>query len=151
MLRFRLWYMQHYKLLKEVLHTHNVTFFYLIIRLLPSSQLLLVKSKLLIDKGSFFFPRTNLFRMRISTEELLFKISTSTQHQTFHSSYLFRKAYFWEKQYSTAPTFRESYTVWKVSLFGAFLLRIFLHSDLIRIDYPYLSVFSPNAGKYGSE
>ena len=30
-----------------------------------------------------------------------------------------------------------------------FLVRIFLYSDLIRRDTPYLSVFSPNTGKYG--
>ena len=29
-----------------------------------------------------------------------------------------------------------------------FLVRIFPHSDWIRTDTPYLSVFSPNAGKY---
>ena len=32
-----------------------------------------------------------------------------------------------------------------------FLIRIFLHSDWMRWDTPYLSVFSPNAGKYGPE
>ena len=68
-------------------------------------------------------------------------------------------------------------TAWKVSVFGIFLVRIFPHldwiwrdtlypvfiwteygeilcirySDWIRRDSPYLSVFSPNAGKYGPE
>ena len=32
-----------------------------------------------------------------------------------------------------------------------FLVRIFPHSDWIGRDTPYLSVFSPNAGKYGPE
>ena len=32
-----------------------------------------------------------------------------------------------------------------------FLVRIFPHSDWIRRDAPYFSVFSPNAGKYGPE
>ena len=32
-----------------------------------------------------------------------------------------------------------------------FLVRIFPHSDWIRRDTSYLSVFSPNAGKYGPE
>ena len=32
-----------------------------------------------------------------------------------------------------------------------FLVRIFQHSDWIRRDAPYFSVFSPNAGKYGPE
>ena len=31
-----------------------------------------------------------------------------------------------------------------------FLVRIFQHWDWIRRDTPYLSVFSPNAGKYGA-
>ena len=43
------------------------------------------------------------------------------------------------------------YTVWKVSLFGVFLVRIFLDSDWIRRDTEYVSVFSPNAGKWGPE
>ena len=32
-----------------------------------------------------------------------------------------------------------------------FLVRVFLHSNWIRKDTPYLSVFSPNAGNYGPE
>ena len=32
-----------------------------------------------------------------------------------------------------------------------FLIRIFLHSDRIRVDTEYISVFSPNAAKYGPE
>ena len=32
-----------------------------------------------------------------------------------------------------------------------FLVSIFPHSDKIRRDTPYLSIFSPNAGKYGPE
>ena len=42
-------------------------------------------------------------------------------------------------------------TEWKVSAFGVFLVRIFLYSDWIRRDTLYLSVFSPNARKYGPE
>ena len=40
-------------------------------------------------------------------------------------------------------------TAWKVSVFGVILVRIFWHLYWIRRDIPYLSVFSPNAGKYG--
>ena len=47
-------------------------------------------------------------------------------------------------------TLRESFCV-KFSAFEVFLVRIFLYSDWIRRDTPYLSVFSPNAGKYGTE
>ena len=32
---------------------------------------------------------------------------------------------------------------------GPYFSRIFPHSDGIRKDTPYLSVFDPNAGKYG--
>ena len=35
----------------------------------------------------------------------------------------------------------------KVSIFGVFLVRIFLYLDWMRTDREYLSVFSPNAGK----
>ena len=41
----------------------------------------------------------------------------------------------------------EGFTTSKVSLFGFFLIRIFLHSDWIRRDTEYLFVFSPNAEK----
>ena len=39
--------------------------------------------------------------------------------------------------------------IWSHS--GPQFLHIFPHSNWIRRDAPYLSVFSPNAGKYGSE
>ena len=51
-------------------------------------------------------------------------------------------------------------TAWKVSVFGVLLVRIFLgvflvrifpHSDWIRRDTPYVSIFIANAGKYGPE
>ena len=45
----------------------------------------------------------------------------------------------------------EVLTTWNVSVFGVFLVLIFPHSDWIRRDTLYLSVFSPNAGKYGPE
>ena len=40
---------------------------------------------------------------------------------------------------------------WKVSVFGIFLVLIFPHSDWIRRDTAYLSIFSPNVGKCGPE
>ena len=36
-------------------------------------------------------------------------------------------------------------------VFAVFMVRIFPHLDRIRRDTLYLSVFSPNVGKYGSE
>ena len=42
-------------------------------------------------------------------------------------------------------------TAWKVFVMGGFLVRIFPYSDWIRRDMEYLSVSSPNAGKYGPE
>ena len=43
-------------------------------------------------------------------------------------------------------------TVSKVSVFGVFLVRIFLHlEDYIRTDTEHISVFSANEGKYRSE
>ena len=40
-------------------------------------------------------------------------------------------------------------TGWKVSVFGVFLVRILRNLDWMRRDTEYLSVFSPNAEKYG--
>ena len=40
-------------------------------------------------------------------------------------------------------------TARKLSIFGVFLVRIFPHLDRIQRDTENLSVFSPNAGKYG--
>ena len=42
-------------------------------------------------------------------------------------------------------------TAWKVFLFGVFLVEIFPHSDRIRRDTDYPSVFIPNARNYGPE
>ena len=42
-------------------------------------------------------------------------------------------------------------TAWKVSVSGVSLVRIFPHSYWIRRYTEYLSLFSPNAGKYGPE
>ena len=42
-------------------------------------------------------------------------------------------------------------TVWKVSICGVFLIRIFPQSDWIRRHTDYFSVFSANAGKYRTE
>ena len=44
-----------------------------------------------------------------------------------------------------------SCTAWKLSVFGDFLVCIFQNLDWIRRYTPYLSIFSPNAGKYGPE
>ena len=40
---------------------------------------------------------------------------------------------------------------WKVSVFGVCLVRILSHSDWMPKDTPYLSLFSPNAGKQEPE
>ena len=48
---------------------------------------------------------------------------------------------------SNEGTIWYKYTTWKVSVFGVILVRIFPHSDWIWRDDPYLSIFSPNAGK----
>ena len=42
-------------------------------------------------------------------------------------------------------------TVWKVSVFGVFLVRIFPYSDWVRRDTKYLCAFSQTAGKYRPE
>ena len=50
-----------------------------------------------------------------------------------------------------SPLKSYNFTAWKVSVFGVILARIFPHSDWLRRDTEYLSVFSPNAGKYRPE
>ena len=58
------------------------------------------------------------------------------------------KLLFWENSFrSFFKLMKELFTGWKVSVFGVILVRIFPHSDWIRWDTPYLSVFSPNEGK----
>ena len=42
-------------------------------------------------------------------------------------------------------------TAWKVSVLGVLLVCLFPHSDWIRRETEYLSVFSANMGKYGPE
>ena len=115
---------------------HNLTFFYLIIKLLPRSQLFLVKSELLVDKGSYFF-----------------RGRTCSQWGYLQKSYFSKQVLLQSIKNFTVVTFSEKDIFEKsnIQLFGAFLLRIFLYLDLIRRDYPYLSVFIPNAGKYRSE
>ena len=44
-----------------------------------------------------------------------------------------------------------AFIAWKVSKYEVFSGRYFPHSDWIRRDTPYLSVFSPSAEKYGPE
>ena len=41
--------------------------------------------------------------------------------------------------------------MWKVSVFGAFMVRIFSDLDWIRRHTEYVPVFSPNAGKFWPE
>ena len=45
----------------------------------------------------------------------------------------------------------KQFTAGKVSVFEVFLVRIFVHLDLIRRDTEYCSTFSPNMRKYGPE
>ena len=40
----------------------------------------------------------------------------------------------------------QAITAWYVSVYGFFLVRLFLHPDSKQRDIPYVSVFSPNAG-----
>ena len=58
---------------------------------------------------------------------------------------------FWKLRYFQENN-KIANTAWKVSMsvFGVSLVRIFPHSEWIRKDIPYLSVFSPNTvSKYG--
>ena len=52
---------------------------------------------------------------------------------------------------SSFASYEDIVTAWKYPDTEFFLIRIFSYSDWIRIVTPYLSVFSPNAWKYGPE
>ena len=69
------------------------------------------------------------FHVKLSTENNYFQVNISYFDETSHKSSLREKC----------PNTE------------FFLVRIFPHSDWIRRDTPYLSVFSPNAGKCGPE
>ena len=101
--------------------------------------------------GKLLFRRTNLFRTKISTEELLFKTDTFTQHQTFQDSYFFSKAYFWEKQYLGAPTFLDIYFL-KRLLFqkSYFSIRLFFHNTFFQKSYIFHSYTSFLSSKVSS-
>ena len=47
--------------------------------------------------------------------------------------------------------FTKTSTTWKVSVFIVSFAHVFPHSDWIRRDTPYFSIFSSNAGKYRPE
>ena len=53
-----------------------------------------------------------------------------------------------KKEYRGSSKFS---TAWKVPVLGVILVYIFPHSDWMRRDTEYLSVFTPDAGKYGLE
>ena len=71
-----------------------------------------------------------------------YETSESSENWTF---VLFNKEYLIEDLHF----FVQSNTALIVSLFGIFLVRIFPHSEWIQRDTGYLSVFGPNAEKYG--
>ena len=48
-------------------------------------------------------------------------------------------------------TWRILINVWKVFVFGVLLVRIFPHSEWVRRETEYFSVFSPTVGEYGPE
>ena len=65
------------------------------------------RAKMLLGSYSseqLFFPE-ELFRIKVSKNELLFKGGTSVQYQLFQKSYILEKANFSVKQYSALPTF----------------------------------------------
>ena len=87
-----------------------------------------------------FFQWRNLFHLFISIVYLFSCFSSHFQFITYKNHFI---------NYSTYVVTWLSLTAWKVSIFR--VMTIFSHSDWTRRDTPYLSVFSPNAGKYGPE
>ena len=82
---------------------------------------------------------------------LLLPVSSQWCESTFYRENCSKTKYLDRYFFRVFRKFIVSYTAWKMSVFGVFLVRIFPHSDWIRKDTEYLSVFSQNAGKDGSE
>ena len=55
--------------------------------------------------GAATFLVEEIFRIKISTEQLLFRTGISAQHQVLQKSYFLENANISEKQYSALPTF----------------------------------------------
>ena len=83
------------------------------------------------------------------TKSILLKLISDLLYTGSLSNILSHFAYFFQK---FITVFIETMgNVYKMFVFGVFLVHIFSHLDWIRRDTPYLSVFSPITGKCGSE
>ena len=78
-----------------------------------------------------------------STRKLKWKVGTVQRGYIYWKIFSFGPSIFFPDD--------ETFPAWKVPVFRVFLFRIFPHSVWVRRGTKYLSVFSPNAGKYGLE
>ena len=92
-------------------------------------------------------PINNKIHTRSVTHETL--ISLYFYHNTVNDFLIFlsRVSLLMLYYYNVCSGVFRTFTPQKVSVFGVILVHIFPHSNWIRRDTSYLSVFSPNAGK----
>ena len=96
---------------------------------------------------SFFFSTSNFFlKILFKFRTLYKKLFLVYQLPKCSCSYFSKTFGFYLRVLFPCESLRK-----KVFVFGVILVRIFPHSDWKRRDTVYLSVFSPNAGKYGPE
>ena len=83
----------------------------------------------------------------------ILKCSQQIKYQKLLIKNVFRSDVYWTLAYRYIDPMKKSldHHCVKCRNTGFFLVLIFPHSDWIRRDTKYLSVFSPNAGKYGPE
>ena len=98
-------------------------------------------NNILLQRGTFADARAVL-----SPKRKCFRRSLRLPESVIIWHYLAGK-WLWSKPLK----FYTNHTTWKVSVFWVILVFICPHLDWIRWDTPYLSVFSPNAGKSGPE
>ena len=98
--------------------------------------------------GDSFFLTIWKFLVSISEE---FGNDGSSWDNAFSNLEVASSTNVWVFTFTFLEIVEKFYTTWKVSVFGVILVCIFPHSEWIRRDTPYFSVFGPNVGKYGPE
>ena len=97
--------------------------------------------------GVFLWVLRNFSEDLFKRMQVFWKTATETGYKSFSSA-------LWNHRNSLGTKWERICPSWKYILREKcpntefFQVRIFPHSDWIRWDTPYLSVFSPNAGKY---
>ena len=95
-----------------------------------------------------FIPPANKLKVSILFDSNFMHTCTNSWLAWF---YKFKASGFFSVKLQFLHFYKIKVMMWKVSEFRVFLVCIFPHSNWIPWDTLYLSVFSPNVGKYGPE